>query len=89
VSEFRINKGQLSLFDPVQLLVALGPEIFRKALEVSQFSFFFFFQEEMKIKNKVNVKRTFMREREIYLYWSKIYIMSLKTNTQLKKKKGN
>ena len=51
----------------------------------------------MKIKNKVNVERTFMyererereREREIYLYWSKIHIMSLKTSTQLKKTKGN
>ena len=40
-------------------------------------------------KNKVNVERTFMREREIYLYWFKIHIMSLKTSTQLKKKKGN
>ena len=41
-------------------------------------------QEEMKIKNKVNVERTFMRER-----FFNIHIMSLKTSTEIKKKKRN
>ena len=47
-------------------------------------------QEEMKTKkNKVNVEITFIRERKIYPYWPKIHIISLKTNTKLKKNKGN
>ena len=45
-------------------------------------------QEEIKIKNKVNVERPFMydtkREREIYLYWSKfalkLYIKKMLKN---------
>ena len=67
MSEFRINRGQQSLFDPVQLLVALGPEIFRKALEVSQFSFFYFSRRNENKKQSKCRKNLYERERDLPL----------------------